>query len=73
MSNYYILKKYFFPFVIIFFTELYTYSMECPVCCDTISKGKKITVLPCKHSFCKGCCYEYIVEKLEVILKKYIA
>ena len=55
MSNYYILKKYFFPFVIIFFTELYTYSMECPVCWN------EVVVMIISW------------DKLEVILKKYIA
>ena len=78
MSNYYILKKYFFTFVIIFFTELYTYSMdgeyeegnkECPVCGETISKDKKI-VLPCGHFFCKGCCYDYIVGQIGSNIEK---
>lgn len=78
MSNYYILKKYFFPFVIIFFTGLYTYSMdgenkegneECPVCWLTIEEGEKI-VLSCKHFFCKDCCYNHIVDKIKTNIEK---
>ena len=69
MSNYYIFKKYFFPFVIIFFTELYTYSMVCPVCLVEIEEDEKI-VLPCKHSFCKVCCYGYIVEQIKSNIEK---
>ena len=59
MSNYYIFKKYFFPFVIIFFTELYTYSTECPICYEEIKKDEKIN-LSCVHSFCKSCCFAAI-------------
>lgn len=78
MSNYYIFKKYFFPFVIIFFTGLYTYSMDgedkedkekCPVCWGEIKKSEKI-VLSCKHSFCKNCCYERIVEQIKTNIEK---
>ena len=79
MSNYYILKKYFFTFVIIFFTELYTYSMdgvyeegneECPVCWNEIKEGEKIIVLPCGHFFCKDCCYERIVDQIKTNIEK---
>ena len=79
MRNYYILKKYFFTFVIIFFTGLYTYSMdgeyeggneECPVCLEEIKEGEKIIVLPCKHSFCKDCCYNRIVDQIKTNIEK---
>lgn len=78
MSNYYILKKYFFTFVIIFFTGLYTYSMdvedekgneECPACFEPILKGKKV-VLSCKHFFCKSCCYDHIKEQIGSNIEK---
>ena len=85
MSNYYIFKKYFFPFVIIFFTGLYTYSMdeeheendkkheenneECPVCWGAIEEGEKI-VLSCKHFFCKDCCYDNILQKIKTNIEK---
>ena len=79
MSNYYILKKYFFPFVIIFFTGLYTYSMDgenkegnekCPTCFDGIEEGEKIIVLPCKHFSCKDCCYNNILQKIKTNIEK---
>lgn len=69
MSNYYIFKKYFFPFVIIFFTELYTYSTECPICYEEIKKDEKIN-LSCVHSFCKSCCYEHIVTQIKTNIEK---
>ena len=69
MSNYYIFKKYFFTFVIIFFTELYTYSMECPICYEEIKKDEKIN-LSCGHSFCKSCCYDHIVTQIKTNIEK---
>ena len=68
MSNYYIFKKYFFTFVIIFFTELYTYSMECPICYEEIKKDEKIN-LSCGHSFCKSCCYDHIMTQIKTMEK----
>ena len=69
MSNYYIFKKYFFTFVIIFFTELYTYSMECPICYEEIKKDEKIN-LSCGHSFCKSCCYDHIKGQIGSNIEK---
>lgn len=77
MSNYYILKKYFFTFVIIFFTGLYTYSTneneeykeECLVCWNEIEEGEKI-VLSCGHFFCKDCCYGRIVDQIKTNIEK---
>ena len=69
MSNYYIFKKYFFTFVIIFFTELYTYSMECPICYEEIKKDEKIN-LSCGHSFCKSCCYDHIMTQIKTNIEK---
>ena len=79
MNNYYIFKKYFFTFVIIFFTGLYTYSMAgeyeegnevCPVCFEEFKEDKKIIVLPCKHSFCKNCCYGHIKQQITTNIEK---
>ena len=40
-------------------------TMNCAICQETMTSRKHVTILGCKHAFCKGCIREWLTEACE--------